>query len=83
MATAMASSKLLLAAVNAKVAVLREMLAQAGIAQERLAFCELGALDRYILAGLVEQMSGQIARLLPVPEAALLPRNAMGAGWTR
>ncbi|MCE5259409.1 MAG: hydrogenase iron-sulfur subunit [Chloroflexi bacterium] len=49
---------------RSKVGLLRALLAQAGIAQERLAFVELGAFDRYVLSGLVQKMLHSIESLV-------------------
>lgn len=53
-----------------KIGLLRELLAEAGIAQERLAFVELASLDRYALAGLVGAMSREIQELAAARVAA-------------
>ncbi|MHB9034753.1 MAG: hydrogenase iron-sulfur subunit [Anaerolineae bacterium] len=46
-----------------KVGLLRTLLAQAGIEQQRVKFIELGALDRYVLSGLVREMSNSLVQL--------------------
>lgn len=50
---------------RAKVGLVRELLGQTGIAQERVAFVELGSLDRYLLTRLVQQMSASLQALVP------------------
>jgi len=50
---------------RSKVGLMRELLVQAGIAQERLRFVELGAFDRFILSRIVKEMARDIERLIP------------------
>jgi coenzyme F420-reducing hydrogenase delta subunit len=45
---------------RAKVALLSEMMAQMGIADWRVHFAELGALDRYALQGLIADLVGRV-----------------------
>lgn len=51
---------------RSNVALLKEMLSQVGVATQRLEFIEMGALDRFILAGLVQAMSQQIQEIAAV-----------------
>jgi heterodisulfide reductase subunit C/coenzyme F420-reducing hydrogenase delta subunit len=48
---------------RSNIAMLQEMLSQVGVAPQRLSFIELGALDRFVLAGLVQTMSLQLVQV--------------------
>lgn len=45
---------------RSKVALLEQLMTQMGLPQTRVRFVEIGALDRFVLAGLLESMSDEI-----------------------
>ena len=53
-----------------KVLLLNEMMKQLGLASERIAFAQSGALDRRVLPRLVDQMRADLVRLAHEPAAA-------------
>ncbi|MHB1357378.1 MAG: hydrogenase iron-sulfur subunit [Anaerolineae bacterium] len=51
---------------RSNIILLQEMLNQVGVSSQRLAFIEISALDRFILAGLVQAMSQRILEMAAV-----------------
>jgi heterodisulfide reductase subunit C/coenzyme F420-reducing hydrogenase delta subunit len=56
---------------RSNIALLQEMLTQVGVAPQRIKFIELGTLDRFVLAGLVQVMSQQICEIAGVNVSVL------------